>query len=81
MPNLEEDIVLKLISQLELVVKEQNVTRILKPLRSQKSMEALSKLGYTYKDSLSKLLGQTTMLPRFTLSKIILLTNLTSTIR
>jgi len=30
-------------------------------------MEALSKLGYTYEDSLSKLLGQTTMLPGFTL--------------
>jgi len=45
------------LSQLELVVKEQNVTRILKPLSRQRSLEALSRLGYTYKDSISKLLG------------------------
>jgi hypothetical protein len=33
----------------------------------------LSKLGYSYKGSLSKLLDQTTLIPGFTLGEIILL--------
>ncbi len=78
-PDLEDDIVPKSIGQLEPLVKEQTVTRILKSPRNQGGV--LSRLGYSYKDSLSKLLDQTTILPRFTLREIILLTNLTSTIR
>jgi hypothetical protein len=35
----------------------------------------LSKLGYIYKGSLSKLLDQTTLLPSFILGEIILLTD------
>ena len=78
-PDLEDDIVLKSIGQLELLANERKVTRILKPPRNQGG--ALSRLGYSYKDSLSKLLDQTTILPRFTLREMILLTNLAPTTR
>src|SRR6266536_4289539 len=78
-PDLEDDIVPKSIGQPEPLTNERKVTRILKPPRNQG--RALSRLGYSYKDSLSKLLDQTTILPRFTLREIILLTNLAPTTR
>ncbi len=42
---------------------------------------ALSRLGYSYEDLLSKLLDQTTILPGFTLREMISLTNLAPTTR
>jgi hypothetical protein len=50
--------------------KDRKITKILRRPR-QSRIETLSKLGYTYKGSLSKLLDQTTLLPGFTLGEII----------
>jgi hypothetical protein len=46
------------------------ITKILKRPRQSRT-ETLSKLGYTYEGSLSKLLDQTTLLPGFTLGEMI----------
>src|SRR6266487_3667769 len=78
-PDLEDDIVPKSIGQPEPLANERKVTRILKPPRNQGG--ALSRLGYSYEDSLSKLLDQKTILPRFTLGEMISLTNLAPTTR
>src|SRR6266487_176586 len=78
-PDLEDDIVPKSIGQPEPLANERKVTRILKPPRNQGG--ALSRLGYSYEDSLSKLLDQTTILPGFTLGEMISLTNLAPTTR
>src|SRR6266536_6415016 len=78
-PDLEDDIVLKSIGHPEPLTNTRKVTRILKPPRNQGGV--LSRLGYSYEDSLSKLLDQTTILPGFTLREMISLTNLAPTTR
>ena len=50
--------------------EDRKVIKILRRLRQSRT-ETLSKLGYTYEGSLSKLLDQTTLLPGFTLGEMI----------
>jgi hypothetical protein len=54
----------------ETITEGQKVTKILKRPRQTRA-ETLSKLGYSYEGSLSKLLDQTTILPGFTLGEMI----------